>query len=137
LTEIPSVTPPKANNVTDQVCDIYEGAHIIVAPYIVGVQFMPGSSQLPGTILFSGGRSTGVFGGIFRDILANRMPEILKGDIYALAALIGATVYVLLLQTAVNPVYTLWIPVAIIIVVRLYAIKRKWSFPEFKIEDKN
>ena len=77
---------------------------------------------------------TGVFGGILRDVLANRDPSILYGDFYALAALIGCTVFVLLMQTSLNPLNTLWISIGIILVLRLIAIFRKWSLPEFRLE---
>jgi uncharacterized membrane protein YeiH len=80
---------------------------------------------------------TGVFGGVLRDVLANRDPSILYGDIYALAALIGSTIFVLLLQTTVNPLYALWISVGIILVIRLIAIFRDWSLPAFKLEEED
>lgn len=80
---------------------------------------------------------TGVFGGVLRDILANRAPSVLYGDIYAFAALIGCAVFVLLLQTSLNPLNTLWISIGIILVLRLIAIFRKWSLPAFKLEEKN
>jgi uncharacterized membrane protein YeiH len=76
---------------------------------------------------------TGVFGGILRDILANQVPAILVGDIYALAALIGASVYVVLLRTPLDPLLQLWIPILIIFGLRLLAIWRNWSLPQYKL----
>lgn len=80
---------------------------------------------------------TGVFGGVLRDVLANRDPSILYGDIYALAAMIGCTTFVLLLQTSISPLYTLWLSIGIVLVLRLIAIIRNWSLPEFKLEDED
>jgi uncharacterized membrane protein YeiH len=77
---------------------------------------------------------TGVFGGVLRDVLANRDPSILYGGFYALAALIGSTIFVLLLQTIVNPLYALWISIGIILILRLIAIIQNWSLPAFKLE---
>jgi uncharacterized membrane protein YeiH len=80
---------------------------------------------------------TGVFGGILRDVLANRDASILYGDIYALAALIGCTIYVLLLQTSIFPLYALWLSMGVILVLRLIAIFRSWSLPAFELEQED
>lgn len=73
---------------------------------------------------------TGIVGGMLRDILANRIPTVLVGGFYATAALIGATVYVLLLRTSLDPLLMVWIPVLLIFGLRMVAIWRKWSIPD-------
>ena len=78
---------------------------------------------------------TGVFGGIVRDILANRDPSVLYGDIYAVAALIGCTIFVLLAQTSIPSDVVLWFSIAVILVLRLFAIRRDWSLPAFRLEE--
>jgi uncharacterized membrane protein YeiH len=78
---------------------------------------------------------TGVFGGILRDVLANRDASILYGDFYALAALIGCTIFVLLRQISINPLHVLWISIGVILVLRLIAIYRNWSLPVFTLEE--
>jgi uncharacterized membrane protein YeiH len=80
---------------------------------------------------------TGVFGGVLRDLLASRRPAILYGDFYALAAMIGCSIFVLLLLIPVNPLNALWISIGAILVLRLIAIIRNWSLPEFALEDKD
>lgn len=45
------------------------------------------------------GTMTATFGGLLRDVVANREPLIFKEDIYATAALFGALVYALLAQS--------------------------------------
>jgi uncharacterized membrane protein YeiH len=80
---------------------------------------------------------TGVFGGVLRDVLANRDPSILYGDIYAVAAMIGCTTYVLLLQTSISSLNALWISVGITLVLRLIAIIREWSLPEFNLKNED
>jgi uncharacterized membrane protein YeiH len=62
------------------------------------------------------GVTTGVFGGVLRDVFASRDPSILYNDIYALAALIGCITYVLVLQTPLDPLYTLWISIGVILI---------------------
>lgn len=78
---------------------------------------------------------TGVVGGMIRDILANRVPGVLIGDIYAIAALLGAGVYVVLVGTPLNPLLQLWIPILIIFGLRLLAIRRNWSLPQYQVGD--
>ena len=80
---------------------------------------------------------TGVFGGILRDLLANRDPTIFYGGIYAFAALIGCAIFVLLLQTSIPSLTALWFSIAVILVIRLVAIFRDWSLPEFRLEEEN
>jgi uncharacterized membrane protein YeiH len=78
---------------------------------------------------------TGIFGGIMRDILANRPPAVLYGGIYALAALAGCAMFVVLSETSASPVVVLWISVAVILVLRVVAIVRNWSLPEVTVQE--
>jgi len=50
----------------------------------------------PGLIVVIMGAITGAAGGLLRDVLCAEIPLILRRDIYATAAIAGATVYVLL-----------------------------------------
>ncbi|MEX6633722.1 trimeric intracellular cation channel family protein [Hyphococcus lacteus] len=56
----------------------------------------------PAVIAIFMGAVTATFGGVVRDVLLNEPPLILKQDIYATAALIGAAVYVGLLALGVG-----------------------------------
>jgi uncharacterized membrane protein YeiH len=75
------------------------------------------------------GMLTGIGGGIARDVLSAEVPSVLRGDIYAVAALTGAAVVVVgraiqLPSTAVT------IAGAIIcFVIRFVAIRRSWQLP--------
>ena len=55
------------------------------------------AAEAPAIIAIFMGAVTATFGGVVRDVLLNEPPLILKQDIYATAALIGAAVYVGLL----------------------------------------
>ena len=75
------------------------------------------------------GMLTGIGGGITRDLLVARTPAVLQGDLYAVAALLGAGVVVVghLLGWPV-------VPTAIggamaCLALRLLAIRRGWSLP--------
>ena len=52
------------------------------------------AAEAPAVIAIFMGAVTATFGGVVRDVLLNEPPLILKQEIYATAALIGAGVYV-------------------------------------------
>ncbi|PQA86038.1 trimeric intracellular cation channel family protein [Hyphococcus luteus] len=59
------------------------------------------AAEAPAVIAIFMGAVTATFGGVVRDVLLNEPPLILKQDIYATAALIGAGVFVGLLAAGV------------------------------------
>jgi len=74
---------------------------------------------------------TGAGGGVIRDVLARERPMVLVSEIYAVAALAGAVLVVLLTRNAVEPAVVRWSAVAVTLVVRLVAIRRQWTLPGF------
>ncbi|MEY4606720.1 MAG: hypothetical protein RLY45_1480 [Actinomycetota bacterium] len=74
---------------------------------------------------------SGAGGGVLRDVLAQRRPLILVGQIYALAALAGAAAVALLDEISAPAQLTRWLGVAIVVVIRIVAIRRQWSLPRF------
>ena len=75
------------------------------------------------------GTITAVGGGIIRDMLAQRIPSVLKEDVYALPSIIGGIVYYLMVTSswASMAVYGAFI---VVLVIRLLAIKYNWSLPK-------
>lgn len=75
------------------------------------------------------GMTTGIGGGAARDLLLREIPVVLRKEIYALAALLGAVVVGLgyLLKLPMGPVAILGS--VIVITVRLLALWRKWNAP--------
>ncbi len=75
------------------------------------------------------GTLTGIGGGIVRDVLVREIPTVLRTDIYALAALIGATVLVgtrmLHLPSAVASI----LGAALCFGIRLGAMHYRWRLP--------
>ena len=77
------------------------------------------------------GTITAVGGGIIRDMLAQRIPSVLKEDVYALPSVIGGIVYYLM-------VISNWVGEAVygsftvVLVIRLLAIKYNWSLPKVR-----
>jgi uncharacterized membrane protein YeiH len=80
---------------------------------------------------------SGIGGGIIRDILANKIPGVLTDtQLYAAAAFAGAILYVLLLQTSLSPLVSVWIPIILIFVLRALSILRGWGVPKFRLKRK-
>ncbi len=76
------------------------------------------------------GVMTGCFGGMLRDVLANRVPMILKKELYAMCCILGATTYVLVSPYSVLSASVLGF--AVVFTLRLGAIKWKWQVHVFK-----
>ena len=71
------------------------------------------------------GISTGVGGGVIRDLCANRIPMIFTTQFYALPCVFGAIVYVLL--TMVNTDLATIVGFVLVVVLRLLSEKYKWK----------
>jgi uncharacterized membrane protein YeiH len=87
-----------------------------------------GSSSMIAVVM---GTITGSFGGLIRDVMCNEIPLVLRGELYATAAVIGATTYTQCLAFGV-PIYpAMVISMVITLLCRLAAIKWNWHFPVF------
>jgi uncharacterized membrane protein YeiH len=79
------------------------------------------------------GMFTAVMGGVIRDTLTNEVPVIFRKEIYATACLIGAIVYLVLdLNTPLERNYNLITSIAVIILIRLLAVKFRLTLPGFR-----
>jgi uncharacterized membrane protein YeiH len=80
------------------------------------------------------GLISGVGGGIIRDTIAERIPEVLSsGHSYASAAVAGAALNVALLETSMSPPIASSIAVVAIITVRLVSIHMDWRVTRFSV----
>ena len=64
---------------------------------------------------------TGIGGGILRDILAGKIPFVLYKDVYASAAIVGATMYYFMYYNHVNTFISVTSSILITIMIRLLA----------------
>ncbi len=86
-----------------------------------------GLGPLPAALL---GMVTGVGGGMLRDLLAGRVPVILrKGELYAIPALAGAAVAVTGYELGIAASTVALPAAALTIVWRLLAVRRGWTAP--------
>lgn len=73
---------------------------------------------------------TGVVGGVLRDILCNDVPLVfLKGELYATAAWAGALALIGLQQLGVSPIVAAWLAMAVVLVLRLAAMRYHITLP--------
>ena len=75
------------------------------------------------------GTITAVGGGIIRDMLAQRIPSVLKEDVYALPSIIGGIVYYLMVTSSWDSI-AVYGAFTVVLVIRLLAIKYNWSLPK-------
>lgn len=75
------------------------------------------------------GMFSAVMGGVIRDTLTNEIPILFRKEIYASACLAGAVVYLVLDYFGVERNYNLMISMALIISIRMIAMKYKLSLP--------
>ena len=81
------------------------------------------------------GMLTGIGGGMTRDVLAGDIPFVLRGDLYALAALAGAAIVSIGTVLDVPPTYPMLLGAAVCIFLRLMAIYRSWRAPVARWSD--
>lgn len=75
------------------------------------------------------GMLTGIGGGMMRDILVAEIPNVLRADLYAVAALAGAVVVVIGQGLGTAPVVAAVLGAVICFCLRLFAIRRGWHLP--------
>lgn len=73
---------------------------------------------------------TGVGGGLMRDVLTARTPLVLTGEIYAVAAIAGAAMYVALVELSALPdSAAAAIAMSTTLSIRVMSLHREWSLP--------
>ena len=73
---------------------------------------------------------TGIGGGMLRDVLVSEVPTVLRSDLYAVAALFGASVVVAGSHLPVSATMATIAGAILCFVVRLIAIRRSWQLPK-------
>ena len=78
------------------------------------------------------GMSTGVGGGMLRDMMINKMPKVLRKRVYAVASLLGGGVYYGLFALGVHETIAAVSGMALIIELRVLATVYKWTLPAIR-----
>ncbi|MFT5216016.1 MAG: putative membrane protein YeiH [Glaciecola sp.] len=87
------------------------------------------SAGLHPIICIALGTMTACFGGVIRDILCNEIPVIFRKEIYATACILGGLSYFLIRKLPLESDFVFMIAGAIVILVRLLAVKLKIALP--------
>lgn len=82
-------------------------------------------------VVIMAGMTTGIFGGILRDIMCNRTPQVLRHELYASVSFMVAILYLGLIYFEINENLNLLISFVFGLTLRLSALKWKWSLPVF------
>lgn len=78
---------------------------------------------------------TCVGGSLLRDILVMKIPFIFRKHIYAVAAIIGAVIFVVLDKFSLNIWISSQITIIIVITIRFFAARYKWNFPRIHLKN--
>ena len=82
-------------------------------------------------VVVMAGIITGIFSGIIRDIMCNRMPQVLRHELYASVSLVVALLYLVLRHQGVNESVNLLAAFSVGLLLRMSAIRWKLSLPVF------
>ena len=92
--------------------------------------------NLSGIIVVVMGTITGSAGGLLRDVLSAEVPLVLRqADLYATAAIVGATAYLMLQAAGLEPTHAALLGMAMIMALRLAAILWKLRLPVFRMPE--
>ncbi len=75
---------------------------------------------------------TACFGGIIRDVFANRTPVVLLVEVYVLAAFAGSSAFVALWLLGLEREWSVVLGVAVGLGLRLAALLLNWSLPRYR-----
>ena len=102
----------------------------LIAFTIIGCNVAQGLDySLP--IVVMSGITTGIFGGILRDVLCNRTPQVLRHELYASVSLLVALLYLLLRDQGISENINMLASFVVGLSIRLAAIRWHWSLPVF------
>ncbi|MFZ2290271.1 MAG: trimeric intracellular cation channel family protein [Halopseudomonas yangmingensis] len=83
------------------------------------------------------GVMTGVAGGVMRDIICNEIPLIFQQEIYATACIAGSLTWIGLSQLHTPSDLDVLVAMAVVLVIRLAAIRWKLALPRFHLLDRD
>ncbi|MEL0643467.1 trimeric intracellular cation channel family protein [Olleya sp. Ti.3.14] len=95
---------------------------------VVGVEKGISAGLHPIICIFLGTMSA-CFGGVIRDILCNEIPVIFRKEVYATACILGGVTYFVVIKLPIASDFVFVIAGAVVITVRLIAVKFKISLP--------
>ena len=119
--------------INDNILNIFDAAGLGIFS-VIGVQntIRAGFGDNAFFCIFLG-MTTGVGGGMLRDILSQSTPAVLRKHIYAIASLAGAFCYYYL--RFYFPTISILISVSLVMVLRILASHYRWTLPKIDVLD--
>ncbi len=99
---------------------------------VIGTQIAEAAGLSPIIVVLMG-TMTGTAGGVVRDVLSAEVPLILRRDIYATAAIAGASLYLVAQAIGLGRPAATLLGVATVVVLRFLAILRGLRLPVFRL----
>lgn len=93
-----------------------------------------GYGDIPFLCIFLG-MTTGVGGGILRDIMCGDIPFVLRKHIYAVAAIAGGLVFYVLIRTGLDGTLAALAGVVVTVALRLLAWHYRWNLPRVQVPE--
>lgn len=87
---------------------------------------------LPPFIAIIMGTVSAVFGGVVRDTLCNEVPLIFRKEVYAMVCVMGGSLFFLLDKFSPYHNLNMGVTMFFIIIIRVLAVKGKWSLPQIR-----
>lgn len=113
----------------DAIVNVFDAAGLAVFT-ISGMDIAINACGLENPVLVTVlGMTTGVGGGILRDVLLGSMPMVLRKRVYAVASLLGALLYYWLLYFNVDNLISAIAGMGFIFILRMLATVFKWNLP--------
>ena len=81
------------------------------------------------------GMTTGVGGGILRDVFSREVPAVLKKHIYAVAVIAGSAVYCALRRTPLPTPLATAISMAVTLLIRMLSTHYRWNLPSVTLPE--
>ena len=103
----------------------------LVAFTIIGVKVAQ-SMGLGMPVAVLAGLITGIFGGVIRDLLCNRVPLVFQKELYAVVSLGSACLFLVLQQMAWPAWLITLLTLAAGFTVRMLAVRYQWHLPRFE-----
>ncbi|MBB3258163.1 putative membrane protein YeiH [Paraburkholderia bannensis] len=86
-------------------------------------------------VVMMAGMMTGVFGGVLRDVLCNRVPVVFQRELYASVSLLAGGLFLLLRAAGVDQDVDTAVSFVLGLTLRLIAIWRGWRLPAFEEDE--
>lgn len=118
---------------TDRIVNVFDALGLAVFS-VSGVQLTAEAFGMDNPLLLAMmGMTTGVGGGMLRDMMIGVIPRVLRRRIYAVASILGSLCYWALLRAGLGASLSAAAASVLVVALRLLATHYKWNLPSVKL----